>query len=208
MPQLYIKNQKNNEMMFSLAWNMFTDNQKVLVLNFLEGKNVAFFSQIVDGNVIFTEYGKVLVLIFLGMGNTAFFEPKSWWKHVIYGLLKSSYFELFGDRKYGLFLSQEVDGKVMANTGLSSAKKLMKTWYILGLFEVSMIFRDLRNMLFPAVYVTKWKEKKCVFLLSDSSIKLQKFKMIINHLKIFHVIIEKLFNVNSCFYLFLLLYFS
>ena len=92
---------------------MFTDNQKVLVLNFLEWKNVAFFSQIVDGNVIFTDYGKVLVLIFLGMGNTAFFEPKSWWKDVICWLLKRSCFELFGDRKNGLFLSREVDGKMI-----------------------------------------------------------------------------------------------
>ena len=43
----------------------------------------------------------------------SFFEPKSWWKDDIYVLLKSSYFELFGDRKYGLFLSEEVDGKMI-----------------------------------------------------------------------------------------------
>ena len=152
--------------------------EKFLFWSFWEWEIRPFLSQKVDGNMLFTDYWKVLILNFSVIENMVF------------------------------FLSQEVDGKVMANTGLSSAKKLMKTWYILGLFEVSMIFRDLRNMLFPAVYVTKWKEKKCVFLLSDSSIKLQKFKMIINLLKIFHVIIEKLFNVNSCFYLFLLLYFS
>ena len=82
-------------------------------MNFLEGKNVVFLSQKGDENMIFTDYGKVLVLIFSGMGNTAFFEPKSWWKDVIYWLLKSSCFELFGDRKNGLFLSQEVDGKMI-----------------------------------------------------------------------------------------------
>ena len=38
-------------------------------------------------------------------------QPKSWWKDDIYWLLKSSCFELFGDGKYGLFSSQEVDGK-------------------------------------------------------------------------------------------------
>ena len=95
-----------------------------------------------------------------------FFEPKSWWKDYIYWLLKSSYFELFGDGKYGLFLSQEVDGKmiftgywevlvlnflVMGNTVFSSAKKLMKRWYLLGLFELSMISQDLGNTVFHAV---------------------------------------------------------
>ena len=43
------------------------------------------------------------------MGNTVFFESKSSWKHDIYWLLRSSCFELFGDEKYGLSLSQEVD---------------------------------------------------------------------------------------------------
>ena len=80
---------------------------------FFGGEKCGVLSQKVDGNMIFTDYGKVLVLIFSGVGNTAFFEPKSWWKDVIYWLLKSSCFELFGDTKYGLFLSQEVDGKMI-----------------------------------------------------------------------------------------------
>ena len=41
------------------------------------------------------------------------FEPKSWWKDDIYWLLKSSCFNLFGNGKDGLFLSQEVDGKMI-----------------------------------------------------------------------------------------------
>ena len=42
---------------FSLAWNiMFTENYKVLVLNFWEEKNGVFLSQKVDGNMIFTDY--------------------------------------------------------------------------------------------------------------------------------------------------------
>ena len=99
---------------------------------------MVFLSQKVDGNMIFN----------------------------IYWLLKSSCFELFGDGKYGLFLSQEVDGKmiftgywevlvlnfsVMGNTVFFSAKKLMERWYILGLFELSMIFQDFGNMAFRAV---------------------------------------------------------
>ena len=96
---------------------------------------MVFLSQKVDGNMIFTDYWKVLVLIFLEMGNTAFFEPKSWWKYDIYWLLKRSCFKLFRDGKYGLF----------------SAKMLMERWYLHGLSELSMIFEDLGNMVFPAV---------------------------------------------------------
>ena len=49
---------------------------------------------------------------FSGVGNTVFFEPKSWWKH-IYLLLESSCFELFGNGKYGLFLRQKVNEKMI-----------------------------------------------------------------------------------------------
>ena len=125
--QLYIK---NNEVIFSLAWNIiFSDNWKVLVLKFLEMKNMVFLSQKVDGNMIFTDYWKVLVLAFSEIGNTvfswakkltemyllitgkflfwtfrwweirSFFESRSWWKDDIYWLLRSSCFELFGDEK-------------------------------------------------------------------------------------------------------------
>ena len=48
---------KNNEMLFSLAWNIiFSDNLKVLVLKLLEMKDMVFLSQKVDGNMIFTDY--------------------------------------------------------------------------------------------------------------------------------------------------------
>ena len=77
---------------------------------FFGGEKFLSLSQKVDGNMIFTDFWKVLGLIFLGMGNTAFFDPKSWWRDVIYWLLKRSCFELFGYRKYGIFLSPEVDG--------------------------------------------------------------------------------------------------
>ena len=52
--QLYIR---NNQVIFSLAWNIVLfDNFKVLVLKFLEIKNMVFLSQKVDGNVILTDY--------------------------------------------------------------------------------------------------------------------------------------------------------
>ena len=56
---------------------------------------------------------KFLFWTFWGWNIWSFFEPKSWWKDDIYWLLESSCFELSGDRKYGLFLSQIVDGKTI-----------------------------------------------------------------------------------------------
>ena len=99
-----------------------------------------------------------------------FFGPKSWKKYDIYWLLKSSCFELFRDVKYGLVLSQKVDEKmiftdywkvlvlnsVMGNTVFFSVKKLMERWYLLALFGLSMIFKDLGNMLFVQ-WRSRWR---------------------------------------------------
>ena len=69
------------------------------------------------------------------------------------------------------FLSKEVNGKmiftgywevlvlkfsVMGNTVFFSAKKLMERWYLHGLFELSMIFQEMRNMVFRAVFSIGW----------------------------------------------------
>ena len=123
----------------------------------------------------------------------SFFEPKGWWKDDIYWLLKISCFELFSDGKYGLLLSEEVDRKmiftgywevhvlhfsVMGRTVFFSAKKLMERWYLLGLFELSMIFQDLGNMVFRAVILAagtitrfSWNTKFFVKVLLVNSIK-------------------------------------
>ena len=75
-----------------------------------------------------------------------FFSQKSWWKYDIYWSLKSSCFDHFGNGKYGLFLIQKVDGKiiftdywkvlvlnfsVLGNTGFFWVTKLMERWYLL-----------------------------------------------------------------------------
>ena len=105
----------------------------------------------------------------------SFLEPKIWLKDDIYRLLKWSCFELFGDGKYDLFLSQEVCGKmifagygevlvlnfsVMGNTVFFTAKKLMERWFLHGLFELSMIFQDLGNTVFLVIWsctVFQWQ---------------------------------------------------
>ena len=109
----------------------------------------------------------------------SFFESRSWWKDDIYLLLKSSCLKLSGDGKYGSFLSQEVDGKmiftgywevlvlnfsVMGNTIFFSAKRLMEILYLLGVFELSTIFQDLGNMFFRAVFRANFNLFNLVFV--------------------------------------------
>ena len=78
--QLYIK---NNEVIFSLAWN-----------------------------IIFFDNFKSSCFEIFGDKERDIFEPKSWWKY-IYWLLKSSCFNFFGNGKYDLFLSQKIDGNMI-----------------------------------------------------------------------------------------------
>ena len=92
---------------------IFTDYWKVLVLNFSEMGNTVFFEPKSWWKDDIYWLLKSSCFEFSGDGNTVFFQPKSWWKDNIYWLLKSSCFELFGDGKYGLFLSQKVDGKII-----------------------------------------------------------------------------------------------
>ena len=84
---------------------------KVLVLKFLEIKNVIFLSQKVDGNMIFTGYWKVLVLTFSEMENTVF----SWAKKLteIWCLLITGKFLFWTLRSF------------------FRVKKLMERWYLL-----------------------------------------------------------------------------
>ena len=163
--QLYIK---NNEVIFSLAWNIiFSDNWKVLVLKFLEMKNMVFLSQKVDGNMIFTDYRRVLVLIFLEIGNMVFSGVKKLIERWCLLITEKVSFWTFWWWKILSFLSQEIGKKmiftgyeevlvlnfsVMENTVFFTTKKLMERWYLHRLFELSMMSQDLGKMVFRAVY--------------------------------------------------------
>ena len=67
---------------------------------------------------------------------------------------ESSYFELLGDGKYGLFLNLKVDGKIIFSgywkilvLGLEVlVLNILKMGNLLGLFALSMIFQGLGNM--------------------------------------------------------------
>ena len=99
----------------------------------------------------------------------SFLSWKSWWKNYIYWLLESPCFELFRGEKTIFFLRQKVDEKMiftdywkvfllnfseMGNRVFFWAKTLMERWYLLGLYELSMVFQDLGNMVFRAVFRT------------------------------------------------------
>ena len=125
-------------------WHLLI-TEKFLFWSFWELEIPSFLSQKVDGKIIFN----------------------------IYWLLKSSCFELFGNRKYSFLQSPEVDEmiftgywevlvlnfSVIENTVFFSVKRLMERWYLLGLFELSMIFQDLGNMVFRTLWSHKNKHR-------------------------------------------------
>ena len=93
---------------------VFTDYWKVLVLTFSEMANTVFsWTKTLTEIWYLLMTGKFLFWTFRWWEIRPFFESRSWWKDDIYLLLRSSYFELFGDGKYGLFRSQKVDGKMI-----------------------------------------------------------------------------------------------
>ena len=97
-----------------------------------------FLSLKVDAKMIFTDYWKVLVLIFLMMGNTVFF----WVKKLMEKMIFTGYQKVL-----------VLKFSVMGNTIFSSVKKFMERWYLLGLFELFLIFQDLGNTVFGAVFI-------------------------------------------------------
>ena len=122
---------------------------------------MVFSSQKFDENMIFTDYWKVLILIFSEMWNTVF----SWAKKLIERwyllIIEKVLFWTFRWWELRSFLSQEVDGKMiftgycevlvlnfllMGNTVFFQPKKVMERLYLHGLFELSMIFQDLENL--------------------------------------------------------------
>ena len=133
MLELHIKKQKNDEV--SLAWNiMFTDNEKGLLLNFLVFLWYFWAKQLMEIFYLLI-IERFLVWSFRNWEIRSFFEPKSWWKDYIYWLLKVVVLNFL----------------VMKNTVFFWVKKLMERWYLLGLFELSMVFQGLGNMVFGAL---------------------------------------------------------
>ena len=110
--------------------------EKFLFWSFREWEIRPFLSQKVDGKMLFTDYWKVLVLNFSVIGKMVFFWVKKLMER--WYLLTNEKFLFWILRRWEIrsFLSQKVDEKMI---------------YILGLFEISMIFWDLGNMVFRTV---------------------------------------------------------
>ena len=74
---LYIKKQKNNEVICFLALNiMFTEDSKVIVLNFFDDENMVFLSQKVDEIWCLLITEKILFLSFWEWEIRSFFSQK------------------------------------------------------------------------------------------------------------------------------------
>ena len=120
-----LRNEKNDVSVLKKKKKKKDD--KMIFLNFSEMEKYGLFwaKKLMEmWYLLITE--KFLFRIFQEWEIRPLFEPKSWCKDDICWLLKISFFELFGDGKYGLF----------------SAKKLIERWYLLNLFELSVILRD------------------------------------------------------------------
>ena len=74
---------------------------------------MVFLSQKVDGSMIFTDYWKGLVLTISGMGNMGFFWSKKLMERWYLLITGNFLFWTFRWWEMGLFLSQEVDGKMI-----------------------------------------------------------------------------------------------
>ena len=73
------------------------------------------------------------------------FDSKSWYKIIFSSAWNAMFFE-YGKVLVSNFLE-------IGNTVFFWSKKLMESWYFLGIFELFMIFLDLGNMVFRAVIV-------------------------------------------------------
>ena len=111
---------------------------------------MVFLSLKVDGNMTFADYWKVLFWSFREWEIRYFFEPKSWWKDNIYQLLKSSCFDLFGNGKCGLFLSQKVDGKMIFT---DYWKVLVLNFPVMG----NMVFFWVKKLMENVIFTDYWK---------------------------------------------------
>ena len=149
---------------------IFTDYWKVLVLIFSKMGNIVFswaknlterwylliagkfllwtfrfliFSE--TGNTVFSWAKKMMKIWYLLITRKFLFWPFRWWEI-------QSFFEsrswLKNDIFTGYWEVLLLNFSMMGKAVFFSAKNLIERWYLHGLFELSMIFQDLGNMVF------------------------------------------------------------
>ena len=94
-------------------------------------------------NTTFTEYGKVLVLNFSEMGNTVFFDPKKWCKMIFCWAWNTTFTDYWKVLVLNFWK--------MRNTVFFCPKSWWKDDIYLVFLKFSMIFQDLKSMVFGAV---------------------------------------------------------
>ena len=136
---------------------------------------MAFLSQKVDGNMIFTDYWKIPVLIISGMDDTVFFWAKKlmerwyliftdYWKVLVFNFLVMGNTVFFWVKKLMerlyLLVTEKLLFWIFRWWEVRSSFQPKSWWkddiYFLtgGLFELSIIFQGLGNMVFRAVMIT------------------------------------------------------
>ena len=104
---LSLSQKVDRKMIFTVYW-------KFLLFDISEiGNAVVFWVKKLMERWYLLISGKFLFWSFWRWEIRSIFEPKSCLKNDISWLIKSSFFELFGDWKYGLFLSQKVVWKML-----------------------------------------------------------------------------------------------
>ena len=137
---------------------IFTDYWKILVLIFSGMGNTVFsWAKKFMERWYLLNTEKVLFWTFPRWEIQSFFKSRSWWKDDIYSLLRSFCFELFGDGKYGLFFTQNVD------------EKMICTWSFWAFYDIpwpgNMVFRAVllfRKMQTPEVNNSRTRKVKNV----------------------------------------------
>ena len=130
---------------------------KIAFIIFLFSKNV-----FLSANIIYNE--KLLLLTFQRWEIWSSFELKRGWKDDIYWLLKSSCFERFGDGKYGLFFSQNVDEKMTFTWffwALYDIPRLGKYRFSCSAFKKSHNPRVIGLGITTQVKVSEWRNQRC-----------------------------------------------
>ena len=94
---------------------------------------------------------------FSEMGNTVVFEPKSWWKDDVYWLLERSFFDLFGDGTYGVFLSKKIDGKMIFTWSFWAFHVIPRLWkYGFSCSGRSEVFAEFLKLLIYIMFFCSW----------------------------------------------------
>ena len=124
MRKLYFSPQKNNnktnkqtnkqnDRIISLAWNSVYWLLRSSCFEFFRDRKYGLFWAKRLMEIWYLLIIEKFLFLTFRKWEIRFFSAKNWWKDDNYGLLKSSCFTFFDDGKYGLFISEKNDLKII-----------------------------------------------------------------------------------------------